>query len=37
MSTFTVNTINEVKPKVFCLEVPLFNKLDVKNLLAVSP
>lgn len=32
MSLFTVNTINEVKPKVFCLDGPFFNKLDVKDL-----
>lgn len=32
MSMFTVNTINEVKPKVFCLDGPFFNKLDVKDL-----
>lgn len=32
MSMFTVNTINEVKPKVFCLDGPFFNKLDIKDL-----
>lgn len=32
MSLFTVNTINEVKPKVFCLDGPFFNKLDIKDL-----
>lgn len=32
MSMFTVNTINEVKPKVLRLDGRFFNKFDVKDL-----